>query len=159
MEQAFLEMINQHRGIILKVCRLYEDNSENRRDLFQEIVLQLWRSYPRFQGGSKVSTWVYRVALNTAITIFRKTSKSPKTVSIDLGLTLADFQNSGTDQMQMLYSAIDQLNKLEKGLILLYLEDKNYQEMAEITGYTESNVGVKLHRIKNKLSNILNQKS
>ncbi|WP_304238209.1 RNA polymerase sigma factor [Jiulongibacter sediminis] len=159
MEQAFLEMINQHRGIILRVCRLYEDNSENRRDLFQEIVLQLWRSYPRFQGGSKLSTWVYRVALNTAITIFRKTSKSPKTVSIDHGLTLVDFQDFGNDQMQVLYAAIDQLNKLEKGLILLYLEDKNYQEMAEITGYTETSVGVKLHRIKNKLSNILNQKS
>ena len=86
MESDFLEMINKHRGILLKVCRLYEDNPDNQQDLLQEITLQLWRSYPKFKGNSALSTWVYRVALNTAITLFRKSAKKPETVPLDQGV-------------------------------------------------------------------------
>lgn len=158
MEDEFLDMMNQYRGILLKVCRLYENDPESRQDLFQEITLQLWRSYPKLQGNASLSTWVYRVALNTAITIFRKSSKKPQTVRLDSGLAIEVFHDESGENVQQLNRAIEQLNKIEKGLILLYLDEKSYQEMAEITGFTASNIGVKINRIKKKLSNILNQK-
>ncbi|MGR3810986.1 RNA polymerase sigma factor [Jiulongibacter sp. NS-SX5] len=152
MEESFLQMIDQHQGILVKVSRLYEDQPEDRRDLFQEIVLQLWRSYPKFRAEAKESTWVYRIALNTAITIFRKKTKRNQVLT---EVDLPDFVIEENGQLEQLMWAIQRLNKLDKALILLYLEDKSYKEMAEISGYSESNVGVKLNRIKKKLSNIL----
>jgi RNA polymerase sigma factor (sigma-70 family) len=153
-EQQFLQLIDQHQAIIHKVCRLYRDVREDREDLFQEIVYQLWKSFPTFINRSKFSTWMYRVALSTAIDPFRK--KNPHIVYIPVLPERQDsFPETGELQERLL-AAIGQLDPPDKALILLYLEDLGYKEIAEVTGLTENNVGVKLNRIKNKIHKLLN---
>lgn len=155
MEKEFLKVIHDFQKIIYKICRVYRDSREDQEDLFQEIVYQLWISYPSFKGESKVSSWIYRIALNTAIAIYRKSK------------TLIDYYQEFPEHIQpsdektiseneeRLFWALRKLNDSEKAVISLYLEDFNYQEIAEITGLSESNVGVRLNRIKNKLKEIL----
>jgi len=151
-------MINTHRGIIYKVCNLYCYEKEYQQDLFQEIVLQLWKAFPSFRNESLRTTWMYRVALNTAISNFRKEVKKPEQQSI----SRAEFQIPDISQfpdehenLSLLKQAIQQLTKIEKAIIMLYLEEKSYDEISEITGITKSNVGVKLNRIKSKLETII----
>ena len=151
-------MINRHRGIIFKVCHLYAKEKDYRDDLFQDIVLQLWRSFPTFRKESLASTWMYRVALNTAISQFRKDVKRPERQA----LSTAEFQIPDIDWLErdnensvLLNDAIRQLSRIEKAIIMLYLEEKSYREISDIMGITESNVGVKLNRVKTKLENII----
>lgn len=154
MEKAFIEMINEHRGIIYKVCNLYCLEKDYKKDLFQEIVLQLWKSFPSFRNESRRSTWMYRVALNTAITIFRKESRAPERRSIsDAEFEIPDMDGfeGQQEQMGLLKQAIDTLTPIEKAIILLYLEEKSYEEISEIIGISETNAGVKINRIKVKL--------
>ncbi|MNL06404.1 ECF RNA polymerase sigma-E factor [compost metagenome] len=158
MEQLFVEMINTHRGIIYKVCNLYGLEQEDKNDLFQEVVLQLWKAFPSFRQESKPSTWMYRIALNTAITNFRKESRRPESK----GISADEFQipDLGTyseenEQMSMLKQAIDALTEIEKAIILLYLEEKSYEEISEIIGISKTNVGVRINRIKIKLEKII----
>lgn len=161
MEKEFIRMINTHRGIIYKVCNLYYYKDEDRKDLFQEIVLQLWKSFPSFRGESKQSTWMYRVALNTAITIFRKDKKRPSAQEISLAeLEIPNLKDlfEDSDNSLRLKVAIEQLSKIEKAIIMLYLDEKSYEEISDIIGISNSNVGVKLNRIKTKLEKILNLK-
>ena len=134
---------------------MYRDTREDQEDLFQEIVLQLWKSYPKFRGESKVSTWMYRIALNTAIAIFRKNKielefneKIPKEHH-------SKYIETPSENEERLFEAIRTLNKAERAIIALYLEDYSYNEIGEITGITENYVGVKISRIKEKLKNIL----
>jgi RNA polymerase sigma factor (sigma-70 family) len=158
MEQAFIEIINGNRGTIYKVCNLYCDEGENRKDLVQEIILQLWKSFPSFRKEANVNTWVYRVALNTAISNFRRESKRPANASItEETFQLPDIQYSTEEKekFDLLRQAIEQLTAVEKAVIMLYLDEKSYDEIAEIMGITNSNVGVRLNRIKNKLSKII----
>jgi RNA polymerase sigma factor (sigma-70 family) len=154
MEEApFLQLIDQHQGIIHKICRLYRDSMEDREDLFQDIVYQLWKNAPAFEGRSKFSTWMYRVALSTAITAYRK--KKP---AIRYTETLPEKHEAAEEpdeQREQLFKALKQLDDGDKALITLYLEGLNYQEMAEITGLTDNNVGVKLNRIKKKIQQLL----
>ena len=153
-QEAFIRLVDQHRGILHKVCRLYCFTDTDRQDLFQEIVIQLWRSYPRFRGDAKFSTWLYRIALNTAISDLRKQRPPTTPTSPDqLPTELQDIQYSGEkeQQLQLLYTAIDRLTEVEKALTMLYLEDKTYQEMEEILGITQNNLRVKMNRIKDKL--------
>jgi RNA polymerase sigma factor (sigma-70 family) len=154
MEEApFLQLIDQHQGIIHKICRLYRDSTEDREDLFQDIVYQLWKNAPAFEGRSKFSTWMYRVALSTAITAYRK--KKP---AIRYTETLPEKHEAAEEpdeQREQLFKALKQLDDGDKALITLYLEGLNYQEMAEITGLTDNNVGVKLNRIKKKIQQLL----
>jgi len=157
MEKEFLKTIHGNQQIIYKVCRMYRDNKEDQEDLFQEIVYQLWKSYPTFKGESKVSSWLYRIALNTSIAVYRKANPI-----ID---NYAEFPENMhpleevavSENEERLFSALRKLNNAEKAVISLYLEDFNYQEIAEITGLSESNVGVKLNRIKNKLKILINE--
>ena len=157
MEKEFIELINNNRALIFKVCNLYCHDHESRRDLFQEVVLQLWKSYPNFRKDAAGGTWIYRVALNTAISNFRKESKKPEKTSI----TLSEFDipdMSARDEREnssALHGAIGRLTQLEKAIILLYLEEKSYDEISEIIGISNSNVGVRLNRIKNKLSKLI----
>ena len=158
MEKEFLKNISDHQGIILKVCRMYCSDVGESEDLFQEIVLQLWRSYPKFKGEAKISTWIYRVGLNTAITRLRKGNRKVSTREIKE----ADFNlpSLGNERVDIEYShdlqlAIDALNKFDKAIMMLYLDEKSYQEMAEITGISETNIGVRINRIKKKLKEIL----
>ena len=155
MEKEFLEVIHDHQRIVHKVCRVYRDNKEDQEDLFQEIIYQLWKSYSGFKGESKISSWIYRIALNTAIAVYRKSK-----ISIDYYEDFPEHIHPSNDKTiseneERLFWALRQLNDSEKAVISLYLEDFSYQEIAAITGLSESNVGVRLNRIKNKLKEIL----
>jgi len=152
-EQGFLEVLGRHEQLINKVIRIYAVDSEDRRDLFQEIVYQLWRSYGSFKGDSRIGTWLYRVALNTAITSLRKGKKSQHDELADQFIpTSCSFANPDrSEQVRQLYSAIRSLGEVDRALVMLYLEDLSYKEIAEVLGLTEDNVGVKLNRIKTKL--------
>lgn len=158
MKEEFLHIISENQGIIHKVCSLYCDSRENREDLFQEILSQLWKSFPSFRNESKVSTWMYRVALNTAITHFKKEKRRPD--KLDLAPQYAQYADeqydaSIEDQLKMLHKAISKLTDLEKSIVLLYLEDRKYEEIAEIVGITQNYVGVKMNRLKVKLKKIM----
>ena len=159
MEKEFLQIITENQGIIHKVCSIYCDLEEDRRDLFQEILVQLWKSYPSFRSESKFSTWMYRVALNTAITSFKKDKRQPDKSGVSYeNLQLAEelYDLGAEDQIKMLNQAVSQLTGIEKSIILLFLEDKKYEEIAEITGITQNYVRVKMNRIKKKLKLLMN---
>jgi RNA polymerase sigma factor (sigma-70 family) len=160
LEKEFLQIITENQGIIHKVCSIYCDLEEDRRDLFQEILVQLWKSYPSFRSESKFSTWMYRVALNTAITSFKKDKRQPDKTGVSYeNLQLAEelYDTGAEDQIKMLNQAVSQLTGIEKSIILLFLEDKKYEEIAEITGITQNYVRVKMNRIKKKLKLLMIQ--
>lgn len=150
----FLELITQHQGIIHKVCRLYRDSKEDREDLFQEIVFQVWKSLPGFEGRAKITSWMYRIALNTAMSTFRKRAAPVAYVEKLPDYTEDQNENEDTRREQMML-ALQQLTDPEKAIIALYFDDLSYEEIAEITGMNTSHVGVKLHRIKTKLQKLL----
>ncbi|HXD77500.1 MAG TPA: sigma-70 family RNA polymerase sigma factor [Puia sp.] len=156
-QEAFVRLVNDHRGMLYKVCRLYCFSAADRQDLFQEIVVQLWRSYPSFRGDSRVGTWLYRIALNTAITGLRRRRRLITSVDPErLPTELQDIQYAAEkeEQLQLLYTAIGRLTEIEKALTMLYLEDKTYQEMEDILGISQNNLRVKMNRIKDKLRKI-----
>ncbi len=151
--KEFIEIIQQNEGLIFKIARIYTNSKEDERDLYQEIIYQLWKSFPSFRHESRLSTWMYRIALNTAIAQLNKEKRKVFQVPIDEILlnkseaadTLAD------ERSEVLFALIKKLSDPEKGIILLYLEGKNYDEIAAITGFTATNVGTRLGRIKQKL--------
>jgi len=158
LEKEFLQIIQKNQGIIHKVCNIYCDTEDDRNDLFQEIVVQLWRSYPTFRKESKVSTWMYRVALNTAITSFKKSKRRPD----QNRLTYENFQiedeaydTETEERIRSLHKAVNHLTGIEKSIVLLYLENKKYEDIAEITGITQNYVRVKMNRIKKKLKKLM----
>ncbi len=155
-EKEFLEIINKHQKIIYKICHLYTNRHADFVDLYQEIIYQLWKSFDRFEGKSKISTWIYRVALNTALYNLRKTELERKqTVRLDTNFDIETDEQSD-ELMEQLKIMIERLSDAEKSLLLLQLEGLNYKEIAEITGLSLSNVGTKLNRIRNKLRNMAN---
>ncbi len=159
LEHNFVTELERHQNIVHKVCRIYTSNKDQHNDLFQEITIQLWKAYPKFRGDSKFSTWMYRVALNTAITLYRKSKRRVKTQdyeSVVFKISSEDYDDTEEEQLKIMYKAIKQLSDIEKALIFLYLEDKNYKEIAGTIGITEVNARVKMNRIKTKLRKILN---
>ncbi len=155
----FIALLEQHQNLIHKVCRIYTSDEDTHQDLFQEISIQLWKAYPNFRGDSKFTTWAYRVALNTAISLFRKSRKNVETSSIDVSsfqLKYQEYDDTEEIQLQHLYKAIHQLNDIDKALVFMYLEDKDYREISETLGISEVNARVKMNRIKTKLKEILN---
>jgi RNA polymerase sigma-70 factor (ECF subfamily) len=152
-EQEFTNLIREHQGIIFKITTMYSNNDQDQKDLYQDIVYQLWKSFGSFRNESKISTWMYRVAMNTAITHFKKRKRSPSAVSIDkLVLTEMETENKELEEkIGLLYRHINQLDLLDKGLMLLLLEGRKYEEIAEITGLSQTNVGTRISRIKRKL--------
>ena len=130
MDREFLRKISENQGIIHKVTGIYCDNPEDRKDLFQEILIQLWKSYESFRNESKFSTWMYRVALNTAITAFKKASRHPlgnhPVESVNFQLAAEEYDYEFEENLKLLHKAIEQLTGVEKSIILLYLEDKKY---------------------------------
>lgn len=154
-EQPFLDMMREHQGIIHKVCRLYRDSPQDREDLFQEITYQLWSAFPRYRGESKLSSWMYRLALNTAIGSFRK--KRPQLNYEEVLPEIADEVPNEEQAIreERLFAALKQLNDAEKAIITLYLEEHSYKQISEIIGISENNVGVKLNRIKHKIQQLL----
>lgn len=155
-EKHFLEQVNRHQAIIHKICRLYRDSFEDREDLFQEIMFQLWQSFPSFEGKSKITSWMYRIALNTALASFRK--HNPDIAYTD---NLPEYPEAASNeeqelQKEKLLAALKKLDDTEKAIIALYFEDMSYGEIAAITGISENYVGVKLNRIKTKIQKLLN---
>ncbi len=151
-KEFFKVFIEQNQAIINRICRAYSNSNEEFKDYTQEVALQLWKSHEKFQGNSQVSTWVYRVALNVCLSHVRK-KKIETSPLLDHDVTQEN--ESGDDQLATLYIALKRIKESDRAIILLYLEDKSYKEMAEILGLTVSNVGVKVNRIKNELKSII----
>ena len=153
-EEKFIATIRQHERVIYKVCSFYVSSELPKEDLFQEVVYNLWRGFSKFRDECSVSTWIYRVTLNTCISGLRKESKHPKSsiAALPLEQTLPEPENAEMEEkINEMYRLINQLKTLEKAIILLYLEDKSYQEIADITGLTVNNVAIKLNRAKEKM--------
>lgn len=153
--EDFLDLVHRHQGILYKICLAYCSSHCSREDLYQDIILQLWHSYPSFRGKSSFSTWMYRVALNTAINQTRKRSL----VQLDGLAGDIPVEDAGmsdlSEEIRMLYTAITRLGKVDRAIILLWLEEHSYEDIAGIMGITVKNVSVRLVRIREKLAQII----
>jgi RNA polymerase sigma factor (sigma-70 family) len=157
-EAAFLRLLAAHKGMLFKICRLYQDREEDRQDLLQEIMAQLWVSWDSFRGESAFSSFLYRVALNTAIVFLKKGKQQNERFMYGHYPDLAEELRPVGDQEERLaifYRAVAQLDKLEKALIFLYMEGHAGKDMAQILGVSHASVRVKLNRVKNKLQTII----
>jgi RNA polymerase sigma-70 factor (ECF subfamily) len=161
-EQNFLELVNENRNKILRVCRVYAWNSTDQDDLYQEILFQIWRGLPALKENQFANTWLYRVAINTAISFVRKRASFAGRVvhfeHADLTRTIESRQtteDNTNDRIADLYTAIYKLDPLEKALVTLFLDDLSYEQIAEATGISANHVGVMLHRAKKKLSGLM----
>ncbi|CAD5250652.1 MULTISPECIES: RNA polymerase sigma factor [unclassified Imperialibacter] len=160
VSDEFLELTKQHHGIVTKICRVYCDDPDDRQDLFQEIMLQLWKSFGSFQHRSKFSTWLYRVALNTAIGHLSKRKKRVPTDDIEGKENHWSHQPEETkvdEDITRMYQAIARLSEVEKALVTMYLEEHSYEEMEEVLGINDNNLRVKMHRIKDRLKKIMGE--
>ncbi len=161
-EADFVALLNENQNLVHKICRMYTNSKAAHDDLFQEISIQLWRSYDRFEGKSKFSTWMYRVGLNTAITLYRKEKKR-----IDKGvlhentpqLMVQEYDTEIDEQLDWLYQKINNFSEIDKALTLLYLEDKKYDEIAETLGISSINARVKMNRIKKRLKEMIKDRN
>lgn len=158
LEKEFLEKIEKHKGVIFKISKMYMDNFDDQKDLFQEITFQVWKAYPSFEGKSQFSTWLYRVALNTAI-VFLKSEKRRGFIQNDevdnFKIIADDYDDDQEKKLGKMYKAIQQLNEIDKALIFYYLQDYSGKEIAENMGITEVNARVKLNRAKEKLKQLI----
>lgn len=157
LEKPFIALVTEYQRVIYKVCYMYATDEYTIEELYQETVINLWKAFPQFKEHCKVSTWVYRIAMNTCISYFRKSSVRPTTIPITFHMetTLVD-DSAQSCYLRELYRMISQLGKLDRALILLWLEDKSYQEIADVLGITKANVAVKINRIKEKLKKMSN---
>lgn len=152
-ETEFIELIDPYQSIIYKVCLMYANNKEDLNDLFQESMKNLWLAYPNFRSECKISTWIYRICLNTCISDLRKRGKM-QLVPIEMDLNL--YEDKDSNQLQELYALIKRLNKMDRALILLWLDEKSYEEIASILQLSKSNISVRLCRVKEKLKQMSN---
>jgi RNA polymerase sigma factor (sigma-70 family) len=157
-EIIFLKLVNQHKGILYKASRIYADSVEDREDLQQEILIQLWKSYQNFKGNSEFSTWMYRVAINTAITYLKKekqrTNNQTDAPPHFEALT-EDYNPTKDKQLEVFYTAVQELNPLEKALIFYFMEGMAHKEIGNNLGLSEGNARVKLNRTKEKIQQII----
>lgn len=161
-EQSFLSLVEDHKGIIYKVTFAYAKEPHDRKDLFQEIMLSLWKAYPSFKGNSKFSTWIYKVSLYTAITNYRREINQVKYEELrdDIHQRISDgFKEDPDEEVKFLYQAISKLSSVDKAIILLLLEEKSYKEIAEIMGLKPTAVGMRINRAKEKLTSLLPSKT
>jgi RNA polymerase sigma-70 factor (ECF subfamily) len=159
LEHKFVTELEDNQNIVHKVCSLYTNNRDAHNDLFQEITIQLWKAYPKFRRESKFSTWMYRVALNTAITLYRKSKKQVRTQDYSdfiYKIKSDEYDQTQEQQLKLMYNALKQLGDIDKALVFLYLEDKDYGEISDTLGISEVNARVKMNRIKKKLRTIVN---
>jgi RNA polymerase sigma factor (sigma-70 family) len=151
----FTSLIDKNRGLIYKVANSYCQSNEDRKDLIQEIVMQLWRAFEKYDEKYKLSTWMYRISLNVAISFYRKENRrkdvTPLVNNDVLTMAVEPELDEPDENVRLLYEFISGLNKLDRAVMLLYLEDENYQDIADTLGITETNVATKINRIKTKL--------
>lgn len=159
LEVLFVKQLKENQNIIHKICRIYTSDNESHNDLFQEVTIQLWKAFPKFRGEAKFSTWAYRVALNTAITLYRKSTRTVATTSFEqqsFYISQEEYNSEEEEQLKLMYKAIHKLNDIDKALVFMYLEDKDYSEISETLGISEVNARVKMNRVKTKLKQLLN---
>jgi len=153
-QKFFREIIEQHKGILLKVARTYCPNDDDRQDLIQEMMVQIWQSVHKYDDRYKLSTWLYRISLNVAISFYRKSStraKKQTELSEQMAEMLTEQKSDKEQQLNLLEKFISELKEIDKALMILYLDDKNHTEIAAIMGISVSNVGTKIGRIKDNL--------
>ncbi len=156
LKEEYTRMVMEYKDVIFKVCYIYAEK-EYIDDYYQEVLIQLWRSFPHFRGDAKISSWIYRVSLNTCISFVRKKKRKPVSKPLNLEVNIYDDDFEKHRQLEELYNLINRLNKLEKSVILLWLEERSYDEIASITGLSRANVATKLRRIKEKLKDMSNK--
>jgi RNA polymerase sigma-70 factor, ECF subfamily len=160
-QDQFLDILEKNIGIIIKISRAYSKSAHDTEDLINDITLELWKSFGRFRGDSRISTWIYRVAINTSIN-FNRRKKGDKLYFPD---DLKQFENQNwitepveSSYSEILYQCIDQLNQVNKAIILLYLDGNSHDEISEITGISKTNVGTRISRIKEQIKNLATSK-
>lgn len=156
----YTSSIVPYKAIIIKICRAYTNSQEDFEDYYQEVCLQIWKSHQNFRHQSEWSTWVYRLALNVCLTLLKKQKNSTHHFATDYlpEQTLVDSRAFADESLNLLYMAIRQLSEIDRAIIMLYLDEKSYQEISEIMGITPNNVGVRIKRIKERLKKLLDGK-
>ena len=152
-EQEFTSIVKEHKSTIYTVCYMFSKDADEVNDLFQEILLNMWKGFDGFQGRSNIKTWIYKVALNTCITIDRK-KKKRNTVELSLDINLYEDNDSDTKQIKLLYDRIHKLGPFDRAIILLWLDNMPYDEIGAVVGISPKNVSVRLVRIKEQLKNM-----
>jgi RNA polymerase sigma-70 factor (ECF subfamily) len=152
-EKVFVEVIQDNEGILYKMTRLYANNKEDQKDLYQDIVYQLWKAFNTFRGDAKLSTWIYRIALNTALLYLKNKKRKGNNTSLD-GIVLINenYDPVLEERLKILYAHIREFGEVDKGIVFLFLEGKKYEEISDITGMSTSNIGTRMARIKEKLN-------
>lgn len=152
-EKEFVEVIQDNEGILYKMTRLYANNKEDQKDLYQDIVYQLWKAFNTFRGDAKLSTWIYRIALNTALLYLKNKKRKGYNTSLD-GIVLINenYDPVLEGRLKILYAHIREFGEVDKGIVFLFLEGKKYEEISDITGMSTSNIGTRMARIKEKLN-------
>ncbi|MDE6368011.1 MAG: sigma-70 family RNA polymerase sigma factor, partial [Muribaculaceae bacterium] len=151
-ERQFLDLLDTYKSVIAKVCCIYTSPTADFDDLYQETVINLWNGFDKFRGDAKISTWIYRAAINTCITWIRRNKKHSNNIELEADMPIIAESSSKLADYKRLHSLIAKLQPLEKAIITLWLDEKSYEEIADITGLSQSNVAVRLHRIKEKMS-------
>lgn len=157
MELKFTQTIREHKGTIYTVCYMFSNNPQEVADLFQEILINLWKGFPKFRGDSNVRTWIYRVSLNTCISFERKESRNKDTLPLKMDINLFDDSDEDSKQVQMLRARISKLGPFDRAIVLLWLENLSYDEIGAIVGISAKNVSVRLVRIKDQLKKMSNE--
>ena len=153
-EQLFSNLVREHKSTIYTVCYMFSKDNDEVADLFQEILIKLWKGFQSFEGRSDIKTWVYRVSLNTCISLDRKKKRRKKSDSLAMDINLYDDNDSDTRQVKQLYELTERLGVFDRAILLLWLEGIPYDEIADIVGISTKNVSVKLYRIREQLKNM-----
>ena len=156
-EIDFARIVREHKSTIYTVCYMFSKDEEEVADLFQDILVNLWKGYAKFRGDSSVRTWIYRVSLNTCISADRKKKKKGETVPLDMNINLFDDAVEDMKQIRMLQSRISRLGPFDRAIVLLWLENLSYDEIGAVVGITAKNVSVRLFRIKEQLKKMSDQ--
>ena len=158
LELDFARTVREHKGTIYTVCYMFSKDEEEVADLFQDILVNLWKGFAKFRGESSVRTWIYRVSLNTCISAERKKKRKGETVPLDMDINLFDDSVEDLKQIRMLQNRISRLGPFDRAIVLLWLENLSYDEIGAIVGITVKNVSVRLFRIKEQLRNMSDEK-
>lgn len=157
LEIEFAQIAREHKGTIYTVCYMFSNNEDDVADLYQEILVNLWKGFTKFRGESNIRTWIYRISLNTCISFERKKHRKVDTIPLTMDINLFDDSDDGTKQVQLLKNRINKLGPFDRAIVLLWLENLSYDEIGNIVGITAKNVSVRLVRIKEQLKNMSNE--
>ena len=157
IELQFTKMVKEYRKTIYTVCYFFSKDTEELNDLYQEILINLWRGFPNYRGESSLKTWIWRVSLNTCSNQERKKKSRIQTVPLSIDIDLYNDEDAGSKQIQMLYDRINRLDVFDRAIILLWLENMTYQDIADVVGISVSNVTTRLFRIKEQLKSMSNK--